>query len=185
MYRISILILSLMLHFSSPAWAQNEEESLGVPAAPSPCSGAKYHQFDFWIGDWTVTANEQLAGTNRIQPIQDGCALQENWQGAGPGGVSGSSFNMYDHVTDQWHQTWVDSSGTLLQLDGGLVAGNMVLQGVRPAADGSGSSTHRITWTPNPDGSVRQLWEASTDGETWTVLFDGLYQTTPSENESE
>jgi hypothetical protein len=29
--------------------------------------------------------------------------------------------------------------------------------------------------TPNADGSVRQLWETSRDGQTWSVLFDGLY----------
>jgi hypothetical protein len=36
---------------------------------------------------------------------------------------------------------------------------------------------NRITWTPHPDGSVRQLWEQSTDeGKTWQVAFDGLYR---------
>ena len=34
----------------------------------------------------------------------------------------------------------------------------------------------RITWTPANDGSVRQVWELSSDaGKTWTVLFDGRY----------
>ena len=61
------------------------------------------------------------------------------------------------------------------QLDGGLVGGSMVMQGQNPATDGTGMTTHRISWTPNPDGSVRQLWDASGDGKTWTVLFDGLY----------
>jgi hypothetical protein len=35
----------------------------------------------------------------------------------------------------------------------------------------------KITWTPNSDGSVRQLWESSTDhGKTWNIAFDGLYK---------
>ena len=52
----------------------------------------------------------------------------------------------------------------------------MVLRGVSLAQDGS-EVQNRITWTPNPDGSVRQLWEASQDGgATWSMLFDGLYQ---------
>jgi hypothetical protein len=114
----------------------------------------------------------------------NGCALEENWQGAGAGGVTGSSFNMYDQATDQWHQTWIDSSGELLQLDGGLAGASMVLQGQRPAADGNGMTTHRITWTPNADGSVRQLWDASRNGETWTVLFDGLYEKADSADET-
>jgi len=182
-----ILILTSFL--SCSLWAQDEEAIAPDPAAalaPSPagpCSSAMHRQFDFWIGDWDVSSNDQPAGTNSVTTILNGCALQENWQGAGPGGVSGTSFNIYDQAKDKWHQTWVDSSGTLLELDGGLVAGNMILQGERPSADGSSTAIHRITWTPNADGSVRQLWEASSDQETWTVLFDGLYIRAPSKNE--
>jgi len=144
-------------------------------AASRPCSAPEYRQFDFWIGDWEVTAGGQTAGTNSIHRVHGGCALQENWQGSGAGGISGSSFNIYDQGTGQWHQTWVDANGTLLQLDGALVDGSMVLSGSRPATNG-GTALHRISWTPNEDGSVRQLWETSLDdGSSWTVLFDGLY----------
>ena len=52
----------------------------------------------------------------------------------------------------------------------------MILSGLRPARDGSGMVMHRISWTPSPDGTVRQLWEASKDdGGNWAVLFDGTY----------
>jgi len=166
-------LLILMLCISMPSMAQDENPE---NPAPPPCSTGKYHQFDFWIGEWIVTSNGQKAGTNSIHPVHGGCALQENWQGAGPGGISGSSFNIYDQVSDRWHQTWVDSSGTLLQLDGGWQGGSMVLEGKRPAADGNGVASHRISWTPHADGSVQQLWEASKDGQSWTVLFDGLYE---------
>jgi hypothetical protein len=168
MKTITVLMLLIPL-----ALAAQED----APAAPvtGPCDAAEYRQFDFWIGDWNVTAGEQVAGTNSIHKVHGGCALQENWQGAGAGGISGSSFNIYDQATGRWHQTWVDASGTLLQLDGGLVDGSMVLSGKRPAQNG-GTALHRISWTPNADGSVRQLWEASQDeGGSWSVLFDGLY----------
>jgi hypothetical protein len=33
----------------------------------------------------------------------------------------------------------------------------------------------RISWTPQPDGTVRQLWEQSADGSRWRVVFDGRY----------
>jgi len=167
------LLMTLMLCIAFPVSAQDEADKTAAP--PKPCSSGKYHQFDFWIGDWNVTSNGQPAGTNSIYPIHNGCALMENWQGAGVGGISGSSLNIYDQASDRWHQTWVDGSGTLLELDGGLQDGNMVMQGERPAADGNGVTKHRITWTPNEDGSVRQLWDASNDGQSWTVLFDGIY----------
>jgi hypothetical protein len=150
-------------------------EDAPTDSAAGRCDAPAYRQFDFWIGDWDVTSGEQTAGTNSIHPVHGGCALQENWQGAGPGGISGSSFNIYDRASSKWHQTWVDAEGTLLQLDGGLVDGAMVLSGSRPARTG-GTALHRISWTPNADGSVRQLWEVSQDeGGTWNVLFDGLY----------
>ena len=44
----------------------------------------------------------------------------------------------------------------------------------------------RITWTPEDDGTVRQVWEVSTDaGESWSVIFDGRYQrkSVPAESE--
>lgn len=170
---ILLLLLSSML----PAAAFGQETEEETPPAPAPlrCSDPQYRQFDFWLGEWSVTSSGAPAGTNVIRAIQGGCALQENWQGAGTGGITGTSYNIYDRDSGQWHQTWVDASGTLLQLDGGLVDGAMVLEGRRPVP-GGGTVLHRIAWTPNPDGTVRQLWEASQDnGENWNVIFDGLY----------
>ena len=171
-----LLSLALLL----PLIAAAQETDNNVPAPAKLCSSPEYQQFDFWVGDWNVSSDGQPAGTNSIHPIHNGCALQENWQGSGAGGISGTSFNIYDQATGRWHQTWVDDSGTLLLLDGGLIDGAMVLSGQRPARDGHGMTQHRISWTPNPDGSVRQLWEASKDeGGSWTVLFDGLYIKAP------
>jgi hypothetical protein len=147
------------------------------PAPPSqpPCSAPENRQFDFWIGSWNVeNPKGQFVGTNEITSILSGCALEENWKGAK--GLVGTSYNTYDPLTRKWHQTWIDSSGSLLLLDGGLVDGKMVLTGTQPDSSG-GTLQHRITWTPIDSESVRQFWESSTDGgKTWTVAFDGLYR---------
>ncbi len=119
------------------------------------------------------TPDGKLAGTNRITGILGGCGLQENWTGAG--GTTGTSLNTYDAGRGLWHQTWIDSSGSVLLLEGTYRDGRMVLSGVsRPAR---GASTHdRITWEPLAGGDVRQIWEQSSDGGTsWTVVFDGRY----------
>lgn len=169
-----LLPLTLLLVAGTP-WAQESApEAASDPApVPQPCSSAEHHQFDFWIGTWEVTQNGNPAGRNRIERIHGGCALSENWQSA-RGNFTGSSLNIYDHANNIWHQTWVDTTGTLLKLDGGFSQGRMVLQGKRPDADGN-NVIHRISWTPNADSSVRQHWETSTDGETWVTAFDGLY----------
>ncbi|MES1168099.1 MAG: hypothetical protein ABUL61_02905, partial [Oleiharenicola lentus] len=100
--------------------------------------------------------------------------LLENWTDAD--GTSGKSINTWFPAKKQWQQFWVGSGGAL-ELSGGLSAkGEMVLAGATPVATG-GKRLERIIWTPNPDGTVRQHWEQSTDGgATWTTAFDGLYR---------
>ena len=51
----------------------------------------------------------------------------------------------------------------------------MVLEGTSPAPNNT-SVINRVTWTPLPDGRVRQFWQTSNDGgKTWTAGFDGFY----------
>jgi hypothetical protein len=169
-------LLILMGLFAHPAWAQGDPVAAGEAITQPPvaaCASESHRQFDFWVGQWTVTAGDQPAGNNRIEKRHQDCALAEHWTSA-QGNFTGSSLNIYDAATGRWHQTWVDSSGTLLLLDGQLRNGQMVLEGTRPGTNGA-EVRHRISWTPNPDGRVRQHWETrSGDGE-WTTLFDGLY----------
>ena len=68
----------------------------------------------------------------------------------------------------------VPGSGTLLILEGQLVGGKMVLEGQTTGSDGL-VVHQRITWTPNPDGSVRQLWESTDAKGAWSIAFDGEY----------
>jgi hypothetical protein len=148
--------------------------------APPPCTLAEHRQFDFWLGAWDVADPAgKRAGSSRIESILGGCVLLENWTGAS--GFAGKSFNLYNADTGHWEQFWVDQTGSRLHLVGGLVDGAMVLRGVqdKPNSKTRLKQHERITWTPNADGSVRQLWETSNDdGATWVVSFDGLYRHT-------
>ena len=168
-------LLFLLASFAGTAGAQTS-----TPAPPS-CVGTEHRQFDFWLGEWTVNAGENHAGDSRIESILDGCVVLENWTGAK--GSIGKSFNTYNSQTGQWEQYWVDNQGTRLLLRGGLAGKSMVLTGAqeRPNAQTGQTQRERITWTPNDDGSVRQLWETSTDdGKSWSVSFDGLYTRQPA-----
>ncbi len=104
---------------------------LGAPAKPDakagPCAGPERRQFDFWLGDWQVrTAGGKPAGVNTIERRLGGCVLHESWRGTS--GHRGHSYNIYDASRRQWHQTWVDDQGLLLQLDCGLTGGRMILK---------------------------------------------------------
>ncbi len=143
--------------------------------APAPCSTAEHRQFDFWIGEWEVeTPAGQKAGRNTIPAILGGCALEEQWRGAG--GSTGKSLNMYYARDRRWHQSWVDGNGGRLDLAGGLDdSGRMVLSGEMPGRDG-GRELHEVSWQPLDGGRVRQHWRASRDaGATWQEVFVGVY----------
>ena len=145
-------------------------ETLPAQQPPAACTAPEHRQFDFWVGVWEVSMGSQVAGTNTITREYNGCVIVERWTGAK--GLTGTSVNVYHAPTKRWHQTWVDSAGSLLLLDGEFKDGAM-----RLASPREGKTLHRVTWTPNADGGVRQLWEQSTDGgANWSVAFDGLYR---------
>jgi hypothetical protein len=163
------IVMIVGLVASAPAgWAQDGASSV-------PCSAPEQSQFDFWVGDWKVTdPSGQVHGTNHIGKILGGCVVQENWTGAK--GMTGQSYNLYSEDRGVWHQTWVDSNGGLLLLDGGIEDGLMVLRGETPAKDGDGTVQHEISWQLMDSGQVRQIWRMSRDGgETWTDAFVGIY----------
>ena len=142
-------------------------------AAPPACAAPEYRAFDFWLGEWQVhTPDGKLAGHNHIELAQAGCVLHERY--STDRGYTGESLNIYDASRKVWHQTWVDNGGMLLALEGGPVDGKMVMEG-QTANAGAAATRHRITWSPNPDGSVRQLWESTDAAGKWTVAFDGRY----------
>jgi hypothetical protein len=136
-----------------------------------PCNTPEFRQFDFWLGDWDVesVAAPGTVSRNLITRSYDGCAIREEY--TTPSGFAGTSLNFYDAPRKVWHQTWIDNQGGALYIEGGLQGTAMVLQSV-------GDLTHvqRITWTPLPDGRVRQHWETTSDGgKNWTTAFDGTY----------
>ena len=143
-------------------------------AKAGPCDTPEHRAFDFWLGDWQVhTPDGKLAGHNLVETRYGGCVVHEQYTSASSK-YRGESLNIYDASRKVWHQTWVDTSGLLLVLEGGIRGGNMVMEGTITGSDGT-VTKQRITWTPNSDGSVRQLWETSDKPGQWSTAFDGLY----------
>lgn len=153
------------------------------PAPPPPidCTDADHSAFDFWIGEWDVSATGTAAVVARstISSTAGGCAIEEDYhQTLGPGGVpttyNGVSFSAFDaRRGGVWRQFYMDSNGGVTVFEGGLSeAGAMVLE-----APGRPGSIQRMTVSPEPDGSVRQRGESSTDGgATWTPGYDFTYR---------
>jgi len=142
----------------------------------TPCTAPEFRYFDFWLGEWDVTAagSAGVIASSRILSAQDGCAVTEHYTA---GNFTGTSLNFYDATTGQWHQSWMSNGGGAVHLAGSLdAAGAMQMTDAGLAVSKISGTVNKVTWTPRDDGSVRQLWEQSSDqGKSWTVVFDGIY----------
>lgn len=149
-----------------------------LKATAYPCtSRPEARQFDFWIGEWDVTdrANGTPVGSSSVQLILGSCVIFENW--TSKGGNDGKSFNVYDTLSRQWQQTWVDDQGTLSIYKGRFADGKMVITTDNQQLAKGSQQMLRMTFTPEKDGSVRQFGEASTDGgSTWKTSYDLVYR---------
>ena len=154
-----------------------------VNANAHPCAAdPNVHAFDFWIGEWDVQPTGPTRGplgsgaTSIVERQLDGCVIQENWLPVGGAGA-GKSFNVYNGVTKQWEQYYVDTRATITHYKGAFREdGNLYYE-----ADQFGTTNKiRMTFFNQGPNQVRQLGHISVDGgKTWTVSFDLTYVRKP------
>lgn len=151
-------------------------ESAAAPTS-SRCTAPEYRQLDFWLGDWDVydvDGAQQAVARARITRILEGCVVHELYESAD--GARGESFSIFDHTRRLWHQTWVTNRGRLLQIEGGLESGRVVLTGRYLDATGRPMMI-RGSWWQVPAG-VREFAEVSADdGRSWQPDFDLIFRT--------
>jgi hypothetical protein len=142
----------------------------------------RMHALDFWLGQWDVSQDGRLVGTNTIETTLDGCAIFEHWSDIEGG--KGTSLFYYDRGGARWKQVWVTEQALAVggekekteQLEF-TADGRIRFQGQYPAADAAVTITDRTTLTRQEDGSVRQVIEISKDaGRTWRTGFDAIYR---------
>jgi hypothetical protein len=143
--------------------------------AMRPCLTRKESRmFDFWVGEWEVrNVGGQLAGTSSVQLLLEGCAILENWTDGQNG--QGKSMNSFNTDLGMWQQFWTDQYGRVTEyrhsewVDGSL---RFTARQRMPR----GPAVIHMTFTPLPDGRVRQWGETSfDDGKTWAPSFDLYY----------
>jgi len=142
---------------------------------PAPaCNSEVYGAFDFWLGSWNVTSNDQPAGTNQLTKLENGCLILEQWTSASGG--TGQSYNFVDPATQQWHQIWV-SAGAVIDIQGGIDNdGAMRLKGTITTRTGDQAPFEGI-WTPRDDGSVKQHFKQfNPETDQWDDWFVGIYR---------
>jgi hypothetical protein len=162
------MILALLAALALPAHAER---------TPPKCSAPQSRQLDFWIGEWNVTdqTDGQHAGQSHVEKLYGGCVLRENWSS---NGFRGGSLNTWWKGDGRWHQTWMDQAGAFRHFIGGLVGEKLVLVAEEPDPRRKGATQKvRLTFSSNPDGTVRQYSDLSFDGgKTWKLRYDYLYR---------
>ena len=170
---------------ASPAFAAQQSASpsqgSAQPSAPAGCDTPESHQWDFWVGKWEVHQNgaDKIIAHSLIEKKYSSCAIRENWMPVGhENSGGGGSLSIYDPRLKEWRQTWVDSSGARVQLDGIYSDGIMTITGDWPNFAGPAQDALvRMRYQQEPDRQVRQWADSSVDGgRTWKPSFDFLYR---------
>jgi hypothetical protein len=180
-------VYSLLIEHTSAGWKIVLDHTTSTPpkktpeaaAAPSQC-GPEARQFDFWLGEWSVTEpGGRHVGDSSIQKILGGCVILENWTAGTTG--AGKSFNTFDPVTKTWEQYWVESTGGhALYTHGVWSDPKLTFEGHNPGPKYE-PSIQRFSFTRLDANNVRQLQEDShDDGKTWTVTYDFHYTRKPA-----
>ena len=167
-----VLVIGLIAGLASVGLAQAQDDQT---PPPPPCSGEAFHQFDFWVGDWTVTTPDgTYAGDNKITREEGGCLILERWTSANGG--TGQSYNYYNPATEKWRQVWV-STGAMIDYEGGLTeSGSMKLAGTITYVDSAQTADFTGEWTLEADGTVTQHFEQyNAETEEWVPWFTGTY----------
>ena len=153
------------------------------------CEAAGYHQLDFWIGRWEVRSIRPDGTLNPAQPSVierelDGCVVEENWTG------TARSINTYDAASRQYHQQYIDVSGSHMLLTGGRVGHDSVAMtgttffACASCPNGIFPLINIWEWTAITPDSVRQLNRQvnGLNGQPWRggIGFDGRYRRSES-----
>jgi hypothetical protein len=162
--RITVLLVLITACVSLNMNAQNCDED------------EMYSELDYWVGDWEVfsTRTGELAGTNVVEKILDGCAFFEQW--IGEDGYSGTSLTYIDPHSNTWSQLWIDNAGGSQFYWNGTLD-NAAVQFDYETVDLNNEGVEgRMLLIRLSATGVRQLNQISSDGgRNWQTLYDLTY----------
>ena len=138
--------------------------------------------FDFWIGEWNLTYQENdstiAKAKNSVTKVLGGQVIQENFEvlSGQNKGYTGKSWSVYNPKTKSWKQTWVDNQGAYLTFEGKIDGPKRIFSRETTNADGK-TITQRMVFYDITENSFTWDWEKSEDeGKNWTLLWRIQYQ---------
>lgn len=140
--------------------------------------------FDFWVGQWEVSWDEQDGktgrGKNRIVKILDNTVIQENFrieEGTSKGYL-GTSISVYNAKTRTWHQGYADNQGAYFNLTGERTGDKRIFK-TEPVTRNGKQFIQRMVFYDITHRSFIWDWESSDDGGTtwklnWRIRYTRL-----------
>jgi hypothetical protein len=156
---------------------------LASQAPPAPKPGPEHQRLAPFVGIWTFAGElkagpmgpgGKMTGTDRLQWIAGGFAIERRFEGNGPmGAMSGLEVIAYDSVKKVYTFNVVDSTG-------GVGSGTGTNNGSTWTFNGSGSMggkpmQDRCTLTFGAGNATLKIaCEMSSDGKSWAPSFEGV-----------
>jgi hypothetical protein len=141
----------------------------------TPCSAnSESRQFDYWLGDWTVTyPGAPGPSASKVSLSLNQCLLVESWDGGK--GHQGENLFAYSYDDKTWHGMFADNQGRVHVFEGKVGAGSAEFHGPSRGPNGE-EVLNRIKVARISADQIEQSWEKSADnGSTWTMQFRGEY----------
>lgn len=134
--------------------------------------------FDFWVGEWKLTWKDAkgntVEGENKISKIHDGKVLFEEFKA--PQGYTGSSYSVFNPQRKEWKQTWVDSQGGYITLNGRKEGETRIFESSEPVTRGKDQLLFRMIFHSITRESFIWEWQSTSDQKTWTTAWQIEYK---------
>ncbi len=131
--------------------------------------------FDFWLGEWSVSDAQGGTGRNTVRRILGGAVIEENFSFVA---VDGQTLTGRSHtvlVPDRgWCQTWVDDSGSYLDFTDGSGSCGGGNDGARPAEGAQVVLVRpgqRMVFSQISRGSLQWDWQRGADADGWETVW--------------
>ena len=159
-------IVLFALAITGPSAAQQETET----EKQRPCTSPEAREFDFWVGEWDLSWDENGKGKNTVQLVLSDCVVHEQFDGTPTMPLRGWSVSTFDQKSGKWKQTWVDNQGGYLDFVGEYRDGRMVLS--REATINGKKGLQRMVWQDIQKNQIEWYWDRSFDGgESWETVW--------------
>jgi hypothetical protein len=130
--------------------------------------------FDFWVGQWEAIWTDEngaiVKAENSVDRILDGKVIQEQFKDSS-NEYEGRSFSIYNTVTKEWNQSYVDNNGIYFHFIGSIENGDPVFKTLPLEKDGKVIMFKMVFRDITETSFVWEWMGTKNDGKDWNTLW--------------